>query len=155
MIEVKEATLRGLLEMAKHLISSRRYNEKLQIIARKSSEIANCSRTCLIIRNKRGELAIRAGFPDGSHGIGERVFPENGKNFLMQVIKEALPVLIVKPGTDPRTAYMKELVNTYGISAVMFYPLSHKGESLGILIFDAVGEEKFTKENSKYIEDTG
>jgi signal transduction histidine kinase len=152
MTGVKEETLFRLLEMTKQLISSQGYDKKLRIIVEKAAEIANCSRTCFVIINKKEEFVVKAGFPYGAHGIGEKVIPEYGENFLTEVIKGAFPVLIVNPHIDPRTAYMKELVKTYGISAVMYYPLFNKGEPLGILIFDAVGEEKFTKEISKNIE---
>lgn len=141
-----------LLETLKELISSQHFNKKLQLIVEKSAKLSGCSRVCFIILNKRGELIVRAGFPEGSHGIGKKIVSDLGEDFLMKIIKDAIPVIITNPKTDPRTSYMKDLANTYDISAVMFYPLSFKGESLGILIFDAVADQKFTKESIKIID---
>ncbi len=141
-----------LLETLKDLISSQHFDKKLQIIVEKSAKLSGCSRVCFIILNKRRELIIRAGYPEGSHGIGKKIIPEHGEDFLMKVIKDAIPVIITDPKTDPRTSYMKDLANTYDISAIMFYPISYKGESFGILIFDAIADQKFTKEGMKIID---
>lgn len=132
-----------LFEMARLLISADTYHEILDVIVKKSADISCCERSCLIIRNKRNEMVIKAGFPADGHGIGQKIQAGHGEEFLRKVIENGKgSILIVNPCVDPRVEYMKEMAVECGISLVFFAPLFFQREALGILILDYIGKDK-------------
>jgi len=117
--------------------------------------MSGADRACLIIRNKKDELIIKAGFPLSTHGIGEKITSKTGEMFLRQVMNSESIVLVANPYEDRRVSYMRELVTTSDISSILFLPLFFESESIGILIFDWVGGRKFSKDVTKKIKILG
>lgn len=139
--------IKDVVETAELLLASRgEFQKTINVIVGSALKISGADRACLIIKNKKDELTIRVGFPQHAHGIDKIITQDTGETFLRQVISNESIVLVTNPYKDIRVAYMKELVRTYGISSILFLPLFFEGESIGILVFDWVGRENFTKE---------
>ena len=138
----EEKELRDIVGISEKLIGSGGYRETLQIIVEKALALSGANRTCVILRNKKGDLVIKAGCPRMAHGIDQSVAPGKGKNFLESVMSGGSVVIVDNPKRDQRTAYMRELAETHDISLVMFLPLYYREESLGVLVFDFVGANK-------------
>lgn len=133
-----------LIRMSELLLSSHGYKEILHIIVKESAVLLECHRVCLVIKNRKGELIIKDGFPFNEHGIGEKIGKNNGFDLLNEAMEKKSHTLINDPLINPKTLYMKELIRKRNISAVLFEPLFYKSEKLGVLIFDAI-ENKFSK----------
>ena len=139
--------IKDFVETAELLLASRgEYQKTLNVIVESALRISGADRACLIIKNKKEELIIKVGLPQYAHGIGQKITPDTGETFLRQVMSDESIVLVTNPCEDRRVAYMRELVMTYGISSILFLPLFFEGEPIGILVFDWVGSEKFSKE---------
>lgn len=138
----EEKELRDIVGILEKLIGSGGYRETLQIIVEKALALSGANRTCVIMRDKKEGLVIKAGCPRMAHGIDQPVTPEKGKNFLEGVMSGGSVVIVDSPKRDPRTAYMRELAETHDISLVMFFPLYYREESLGVLVLDFVGANK-------------
>ena len=54
-------------------MSSEPFSEALCVAAEAGAKIAGSARCCIILKNRNDELKIKAGFPCGAHGIGEKV----------------------------------------------------------------------------------
>jgi signal transduction histidine kinase len=139
--------IKDIVEIAELFLACRgEYQQITNVIVESALKISGADRTCLIIKNKKDELIIKAGFPQGTHGGGERITPKTGEMFLRQVMSNESIVLLANPSEDGRVSYMRELVVTYQISSILFLPLFFEGESLGILVFDWTAGRKFSKE---------
>ncbi|MGB9715872.1 MAG: sensor histidine kinase [Thermodesulfovibrionales bacterium] len=141
--EIKE-----LVETAELLLSTRGdYKRTLNVIAMRALKASGADRVCLIMKNEKDELIIECGIPREAHGIGQKITLDTGETFLRRIIKrnESI-VLVTNPYEDPRVAYMRGLVNTYGISSILFLPLFFEGEPIGIMVFDRIGSERFSRE---------
>jgi signal transduction histidine kinase len=139
--------IKDIVETAELLLASRgEYQKTINVIVESALRISGAHRACLIIKNKKGELIIKKGVPQYTHGIGQKIAPDTGETFLRKVMSDESIILVTNPCEDSRVAYMKELVMTYGISSMLFLPLFFEGESIGILVFDLVGREKLSKE---------
>jgi signal transduction histidine kinase len=139
--------IKDIVEIAELLLACRgEYQKITNVIVENALKISGANRTCLIIKNKKDELIIKAGFPQGTHGGGEKITPKTGEMFLRQVMSNESIVLLTNPSEDGRVSYMRELVVTYGISSILFLPLFFEGESIGILVFDWTAGRKFSKE---------
>jgi len=139
--------IKDIVEIAERLLACRgEYQKITNVIVENALKISGANRTCLIIKNKKDELIIKAGFPQGTHGGGEKITPKTGEMFLRQVMSNESIVLLTNPSEDGRVSYMRELVVTYGISSILFLPLFFEGESIGILVFDWTAGRKFSKE---------
>jgi signal transduction histidine kinase len=139
--------IKDIVETTELLLVSRgEYQKTTNVIVESALRISGAHRACLIIMNKKGELIIKKGLPQYTHGIGQKITPDTGETFLKQVMSDESIVLVTNPCEDSRLAYMRELVMTYGISSMLFLPLFFEGESIGILVFDLVGREKLSKE---------
>ncbi|MEW6571675.1 MAG: ATP-binding protein, partial [Nitrospirota bacterium] len=115
-------------------------------------KFSDSERICLITKNGKNELIIEDGVPQYTHGIGKKITPDIGETFLRQVMRKGRSlVLVTNPCKDQRVAYMRELVTTCGITAILFLPLYFEGEANGILVFDRVSGIKFTKEDIEKI----
>jgi signal transduction histidine kinase len=143
----KLSGIRDIVKTAELLLASRgEYHKTINVIVESALKISGADRACLILKNKKEELIIKVGFPHDVHGIGKKITPETGESFLRQVMNEESIVLVTNPDEDSRIAYMRELVMTYRISSILFLPLFFEGESIGILVFDWTGGEKFSIE---------
>ncbi len=143
----KLSGMKDVVEIAELLLASQgEYHRIINVIVESTQKISGADRACLIIKNKKEELIIKVGFPQHAHGIGKKITLDTGETFLRQVMTDECIVLVTNPYEDSRVAYMRELVLTYGISSILFLPLFFEGESIGILVFDWVGGEKFSKE---------
>lgn len=131
------------------------YHKTINVIVENALKISGADRACLIIRNKKDELIIKAGFPQSTHGIREKITPETGEMFLRQVMSNESIVLVANPSEDRRVSYMRELVTTSRISSILFLPLFSESESIGILVFDWVGGRKFSKDVTEKIKILG
>lgn len=157
MEEHKELSdIKDVIETADLLLAcGRGYHKTINVIVENALKISGADRACLIIRNKKDELVIKAGFPQNSHGISEKITPETGEMFLRQVMSNESIVLVANPSEDRRVSYMRELVTTSGISSILFLPLFSESESIGILVFDWVGGRKFSKDVTEKIKILG
>jgi signal transduction histidine kinase len=153
MEENKElSAIRGLVETAELLLeSSGEYQKTVNVIVGNALRISGADRVCLIIRNKKDQLVIKAGAPSDAHGIGQTVTPETGERFLRQVMDNEAIVLVTIPSQDKRVSYMSDLVLTHGISSILFLPLFSEREPVGILVFDWLGGRRFSREVSEGI----
>lgn len=130
-----------------HLLSvGAKFSEVAEFITEQVAKISNANRTALIAL-REGELVIEGGFPANQHGVGTRLTSETGSKFLLNVMRDESKVLIVNPARDLRTQYLKGLAEHYKISSILFIPLYTRNESLGVLTFDFVGDNRnFSKE---------
>ena len=144
--------IKSLVETAELLLeSSGEYEKIINVIVENALRISGADRVCLITRNKKDRLIIKAGVPSHAHGIGVTITPETGEPFLRQVMNNESIVLVTIPSQDRRVSYMKELVMTHGISSILFLPLFSEREPVGILVFDWLGGRKFSGEVSEGI----
>lgn len=143
----KLSGIKDVVETAELLLACRgEFQKTINVIVESALKNSGADRACLIIRNKRDELKVKVGFPQHAHGIGNKITPDTGEMFLRQVMNNESIVLITNPYEDSRVAYMRGLVRMYEISSILFLPLFFEGESLGILVFDWVRREKYSKE---------
>lgn len=133
--------MKALLELAGRLLSAKNHRETRQIIVEEAKKFFLIDRVCLIIKNIRQELVVKAGLPFEDHGIDTRITSVTGEEFLRQVLRNRIPLLIDKPQTDTRVSYMHDLIKKYHISAVLFLPLVYKKEGMGLLVFDFVNKK--------------
>jgi signal transduction histidine kinase len=148
--------INNVIEAAELLLACRvDYQKTINVIVESAIGISGADRACLIIRNKKDELIIKAGSPQNAHTVGEKIPPENGEIFLRQVMNNESIVFIANPSEDRRVSYMRDLVTTCGISSILFLPLFFESESIGILVFDWLGGSKFSKEVTEKIKLVG
>jgi signal transduction histidine kinase len=141
------AAIKNVVETAELLLASRGdFQKTMNLIVERALEISGADRSCLIIKNKKGELVIKTGLPAHVHGIGESITPATGEAFLRNVMGDESIALVTNPSEDRRVAYMKGLVTAHKISAMLFLPLSLEGESIGVLVFDWVEGKKISKD---------
>jgi signal transduction histidine kinase len=139
-------------EIAELLLACRgEYQKTTNVIVESALKISGADRTCLIIRNKKDDLIIKAGFPRNAHGIGEKITPGTGEKFLRQVISNESALLVTNPSEDSRISYMRGLVMMHGISSILFLPLFFEGEAVGIIVFDWTAGRKFSREVTEKI----
>lgn len=149
MVEDKnQSEIKDFVETAELLLATRGdYQKTLNVIALRVLKVSGADRVCLIMKNKTEELIIEFGLPHDAHGIGQKITLDTGEAFLRRVMrKDESIVLVTNPYEDPRVAYMRGLVRTYGISSILFIPLFFEGEPIGILVFDRIGSERFSRE---------
>jgi signal transduction histidine kinase len=133
--------------MAELLLASRgEYQKTIDVIVESALSISAADRICLIIKNRKNELIIKAGFPQDSHGIGQKITASTGEPFLKRVMDDESLVLVSNPSVDHRLAYMRDLITFCNISAVLFLPLFSEDESIGILVFDWITGKRFSKD---------
>jgi signal transduction histidine kinase len=128
------------------LASRGEYQKTIDVIVEGALNISAADRTCLILKNQKDELIIKSGFPQNTHGVGQKITPLLGELFLRQVMNDESIVLVTNPCGDRRLTYMRELVAACKISSILFLPLFSEGESIGILVFDWVEGKKFSKD---------
>jgi signal transduction histidine kinase len=139
-------------EIAELLLACRgEYQKTTNVIVESALKISGADRTCLIIRNKKDDLIIKAGFPRNAHGIGKKITPGTGEKFLRQVVSNESALLVTNPSEDSRISYMRELVMTHGISSILFLPLFFESEAVGIIVFDWAAGRKFSREVTEKI----
>lgn len=139
--------IKDIGEIAELLLACRgEYQRTTNAIVESALKISGADRTCLIIKNKKDELIIKAGFPRNAHGIGVKITPGTGEMFIRQVMSNESILLVTNPLEDGRVSYMRELAMAYGISSILFLPLFFEGEAIGILVFDWAAGRKFSKE---------
>lgn len=140
--------VKDFVETAELLLSARGdYQKTLNVIVLRVLKVSGADRVCLIMKDKRDELKIEFGLPQNAHGIGQKITLDTGETFLRRVMRrDESIVLVTNPYEDPRVAYMRGLVKTYGISSILFLPLFFKDEPIGILVFDRIGRERFCRE---------
>lgn len=141
----------GLLEMGNLLVAqssvSDSYHAILKSAAKKAVEVFNCDRCCLILKNKRDELIIKAGFPSDCHGIGQKISEQGESFFLNEVIKNKRIVQIEDPLNDERMNYMRELIESYSITSIIFAPifyLCEHGDCIGVMVLDSTDGNKIS-----------
>ena len=127
-------------------LSSLPPDEAFKVSAQAAARITGAFRSCIILKNKKGELEIKAGFPHGAHGVGEKITGDAEK-LLRKVMDGREPVFIDQPAANPQTAYMQDLAHTHSIASVFFIPLLAEKEAPGVMVFD------FTKRKKKYLGD--
>ncbi|MEK7493897.1 MAG: ATP-binding protein [Patescibacteria group bacterium] len=120
-------------------MSSEPFSEALRVAARSGAEIAGSSRCCIILKNKKDELKIKAGFPDGAHGIGEKITGA-GEKHLRRVMDECQHVFVSDAASDQQTTYMRPLVTQQNIASIFFVPLVSEKETIGVMAFDFVAQ---------------
>jgi signal transduction histidine kinase len=148
----KLSGINDIIETAELLLACKvDYQKTINVIVESALRISGADRACLIIRNKKDELIIKAGSPQNAHSVGEKIMPETGEMFLGQVMSNESILFIANPSEDRRVSYMRELVTTCGISSILFLPLFFESESIGILVFDWVGGGKYSKEITEKI----
>lgn len=118
------------------------YKEMLDVAVLHGMAIAGSARCCIIIKNKRGELVIKAGFPKEGHGIGEIVDIMSGEKLMHKIMFSEGFTWIDNPAKDERTQYLRPLAEKCDISAIVFAPLFCSGESLGLMVFDFTSDQK-------------
>jgi len=103
----KLSDIKDAFETAELLLACRaEYQKTINVIVESALMISGADRACLIIRNKKDELIIKAGSPQNAHGIGDKITPETGEMFLRQVMSNKSIVLIANPSEDRRVSYM-------------------------------------------------
>ncbi len=125
-----------LLAAIKPLAAAPDFKAVANIAVKIGMVVSGCGRASLIVANKRGELILKAGLPREGHQIGKIQY---GENFLKAVLDSGKYKLVSSPLGGADVAYMKDLIMTFGISAILFLPLVYKGEDLGVLVLDKVG----------------
>lgn len=103
--------------------------------------VSGAQRACLIIKNKKGKLVLKAGLPECGHALGNM---ECGSGFLRMMIKNGKYKLVSNPSSDACVGYMKDLVKTYKINSLLFVPLMYKEQDLGILVLDRTDGKRFS-----------
>lgn len=141
----KKSVIEAFADMA-IAMSSLPTDEAFAVAARAGARITGSFRSCIILKNKKGELKIKAGFPHGGHGVGEPILGA-AKRHLEKVMEGREPVFINAPSIDRRTAYMRDLARHHAIAAVYFVPLLGEKETIGIMVFDFAARKK------KYLSD--
>lgn len=130
----------NLFDMAKKLVLAQNYHDILGISCEESAKITGCERVCFIVQNKRGELVIKAGYPEEGHGIGQKLYMETGEEYLRNVISKGKGAVVIgNPCIDPKMSYMKQMAYDCRIGLIFFVPLFFGKEPLGILAFDKIG----------------
>jgi len=144
-----QSEIKDIVETAELLLSTRgEYKKTLNVIALRALKVSDADRVCLIMKNKREELIIEFGLPQEAHGIGQKITLDTGEAFLRRVMRrDESIVLVTNTYEDPRIAYMRGLVRMYSISSILFLPLFFEGEPIGILVFDRIGSERFSRES--------
>lgn len=120
-------------------MSSKPFSEALCDAAETGAQMAGSFRCCIILTNRKDELKIKAGFPQGAHGIGEKIVGA-GEKHLRRVMDECKHVFISDPGINSRTAYMRQLALQHGITSILFVPLISEKETIGVMVFDFAGQ---------------
>ncbi|MGQ9571515.1 MAG: sensor histidine kinase [Thermodesulfovibrionales bacterium] len=147
-LEKNRSEIKEFVETAELLLSTRGdYKGMLNVIALRALRASCADRVCLIMKNEKDELQIECGLPQEAHGVGQKITLDTGETFLRRIIRrnESI-VLVTNPYEDPRVAYMRGLISTYGISSILFLPLFFEGEPIGIMVFDRIGSERFSIE---------
>ena len=127
---------RQVIDLAQQLISAD-YKTVLEIAVEKGAAIAEAAKCCIIIRNKRKELVLKAGYPKEHHGINQKIVPEYGADFLEGIMDHNKKIVIItNPRSDLRTQYLKPLIECHLVQSIIFSPISYKEESLGVMVFD-------------------
>lgn len=149
-----QSEIKDLVETAELLLATRgEYKKTLNVIALRALKVSDADRVCLIMKNKREELIIEFGLPQEAHGIGQKITLDTGEAFLRRVMRrDESIVLVTNTYEDPRIAYMRGLVKMYSISSILFLPLFFEGEPIGILVFDRIGSERFSRESLEKIQ---
>lgn len=114
-----------------------KFSEIADFISANMAKIAGADRVCLITL-REDNLVIEGGYPSNEHGVGLKLIPETGKDFIMRVIENQVRVLIPSPEKDSRTTYLNGIVEKYGIRSIMFVPLFVAEEPLGVLVLDFI-----------------
>ncbi|MEK9154883.1 MAG: GAF domain-containing sensor histidine kinase [Patescibacteria group bacterium] len=135
-----------LMRLSRRLISSVTYRELRKVVTEEAIKIFKADRSCLIIKNKKGEFKIKAGVPEEDHGIGEIITPQTGEKFLADVLKFRMPMVVEKPLHDSRVFHMRDIVIKYDITAILLLTIFTNTEDLGILALDYTGRKKISKE---------
>jgi signal transduction histidine kinase len=139
--------MKAIAETAELLLASRgEYQKTINAIVQSALNISGADRICLIIKNGKNDLIIKAGFPQYAHGVGQEITAFTGESFLKQVVNDESIVLVTNPFADPRLAYMRDMAAAYRISSILFLPLFSENDSIGVLVFDWVEGKKFSKD---------
>ncbi|MBU1159801.1 hypothetical protein KKD04_01280 [Patescibacteria group bacterium] len=136
-----------LVKMIELASPEKKYTQKLQEIVELCAKSYNISRVCIIIRNLRGELVVKAGYPKGEHGIGLKIMEEYGEKFLRTLMRNRKIEWINNPGSNPRTPHMKSIAQTYRITSIVCFPLYYKDDNFGIMIFDFTDGHTISKKD--------
>ncbi len=138
----KNLLLKDLMDMGNMLLSQSftldAYHNILKSTVSKAIEVFNCDRCCIVLKNKRGELVIKAGFPSNCHGIGQKISHE-AETFLSQVIRDKRIVFINDPRNDEKVSYMKDMIEFYSITSIIFAPIFYIGsheDCVGVMVLD-------------------
>ncbi|MFH1956295.1 MAG: ATP-binding protein [Patescibacteria group bacterium] len=136
-----------LVKMIELASPEKKYTQKLQDIVELCARSYNISRVCIIIRNLRGELVVKAGYPISGHGIGLRIMEEYGERFLRNLMRNRKIEWINDPGSNPRTPHMKSIAQTYCITSIACFPLYYKDDNFGIMVFDFTDGHTISKKD--------
>src|SRR3989338_5852378 len=128
----KKSVITVFADMATAM-SSMPFSEALAVVARAGTEIAGSFRCCIVLKNRKDELKIKAEFPHAAYGIGEKV-TGSGEKHLRKIMEEYEHVFIDDPTNNPATAYMQNLAKHWGIASVFFVPLLSEKEAVGVMI---------------------
>ena len=140
-----------MLEIAKLFICND-YQTILKNAVKEGIKISGCGRCCLILRNKEDELVIKAGFPEGAHGIRLIIPPDSAADlFLRKVMEKGEECFVTDPYRDKRMNYLHDLVEGYDITSILFVPLSYNKETLGLMVFDGQRGHKFSRNKRQQI----
>lgn len=133
---------------------SKPFQEALAVVAEKAATMMDADHCCVIIKNKRKELVIKAGHPLGVHGIGQQITGESATIMKEMDLAHQRARLIVDPAQNPKTAcYLKGFAEHHRLSAVLFMALISKKELIGFLVFDFVTYAKKKVGTAKILAD--
>lgn len=136
-----------LVKMLELSSPEKRYTQKLQEIVELCAQSYNITRVCIIIRNLRGELVVKAGYPISEHGIGLKILEEYGEKFLRDLMRNRKIEWINDPASNPRTPHMKSIAKTYSITSIVCFPLYYKDDNFGIMVFDFTNDQRIPKKD--------
>lgn len=101
--------------------------------------VLNVPRSAFIMFDEdRTSGLVEAGFDTldiPGRGIGEKL-SISGQPLIQAVLDTRLPVIVEDAAVDPRTEYLKKLVERYELKSVAFVPLIHRGLILGVMVLD-------------------
>lgn len=135
----------AILQVMRAVGTEKTYQGIFQHIAEKVSAILEVER-CVIYKINGASCEIIAGTPQHVHGIGLTEGLELHPDIRSAMESDKI-MIITSPLSDSRTARFSKTVELYDINQILYAPIRHEGDVVGVIVLDASKDKrKFTSE---------
>ena len=116
----------------------------LKKVVEKITDVLRIPRCAVILFDESKQSGtIEAGYDEFNfpgHGVGERVAISRNPG-IQEVVETRKAVLIEDALLDPRTSHIRRIVNRFDIKSIIFIPLIHRDEIIGVMVLDKCGKD--------------